>query len=76
MGGTVQFQLNTLALGRKAGQDTQRAFASARWDLRRLTNWGQEITFTAFGRADAYNTSDTAATSVAAYRGVEGFHTR
>ena len=76
LGGTVQFQLNTLALGRKAGQDTQRAFASARWDLRRLTNWGQEVTFTAFGRADAYNTNDTAATNVVAYRGLEGFHSR
>lgn len=76
LGGTVQFQLNTLSLGRKAGQDTQRAFASARWDLRRLTNWGQEITFTAFGRADAYNADDTSATNIAAYRGIEGFHTR
>lgn len=74
--GTVQFQLNTLALGRKAGQDTQRAFASARWDLRRLTNWGQEITLTAFARTDAYNTSDTAATNVVNYRGLEGFQTR
>ena len=76
LGGTVQFQLNTLALGRKAGQDTQRAFASARWDLRRLTNWGQEVTFTAFARADAYNTNDTVATNVVRYRGLEGFHSR
>ncbi|SEJ00928.1 LPS-assembly protein [Sphingomonas sp. OV641] len=76
LGGTVQFQLNTLALGRKAGQDTQRAFASARWDLRRLTNWGQEVTFTAFARADAYNTNDTAATEITSYRGVEGFQSR
>lgn len=76
LGGTVQFQLNTLALGRKAGQDTQRAFASARWDLRRLTNWGQEVTFTAFGRADAYNTNDTLATNVTSYRGIEGFQSR
>ncbi|WBH16550.1 LPS-assembly protein LptD [Sphingomonas radiodurans] len=76
LGGTVQFQLNTLALGRKAGQDTQRAFASARWDLRRFTNWGQEITFTAFARADAYNTNDTIATNVVNYRGIEGFQSR
>ena len=76
LGGTVQFQLNTLALGRKAGQDTQRAFASARWDLRRLTNWGQEVTLTAFARADAYNTNDTVATNVVAYRGLEGFQSR
>lgn len=76
LGGTVQLHVNTLAIGRKAGQDTQRAFASARWDLRRLTNWGQEVTFTAFARGDAYNTSDTAATRIASYRGLDGFHTR
>ena len=75
-GGTVQLQVNSLAIGRKDGQDTQRAFASARWDLRRLTNWGQEVTFTAFGRADAYNANDTLATAVASYRGTEGFQTR
>ena len=76
LGGTLKFQLNTLALGRKAGQDTQRAFASARWDLRRITNWGQEVTFTAFARADAYNTNDTAATNIVNYRGLEGFQSR
>lgn len=76
LGGTFQFQLNSLAIGRKAGQDTQRAFASARWDLRRITNWGQEVTLTAFARADAYNASDVAATSVAAYRGLAGFQSR
>lgn len=76
LGGTVQFQLNSLALSRKAGQDTQRAFGSARWDLRRLTNWGQEVTLTAYGRADAYNTDGSAATAIASYRGIEGFQTR
>jgi LPS-assembly protein len=34
---TFELQLNTLAIGRTAGQDTQRAFAGARWDLRGLT---------------------------------------
>lgn len=76
LGGTVQLQLNTLSLARKAGQDTQRAFVGARWDLRRLTNWGQEITLTAYGRADAYNTDHTLATNVVNYRGIEGFQTR
>ncbi|UVO49206.1 LPS assembly protein LptD [Sphingomonas sp. SUN019] len=76
LGGTVQFQLNSLALSRKDGQDTQRAFGSARWDLRRLTNWGQEVTLTAYGRADAYNTDGSAATAIASYRGIEGFQTR
>jgi LPS-assembly protein len=76
LGGTFTFQANSLALGRNTGQDTQRAFGSARWDLRGITAWGQEVTLTAFGRADAYNTSDIAATSVVSYRGLEGFHTR
>jgi LPS-assembly protein len=75
-GGVLSLQANTLAIGRKAGQDTQRAFASAEWNLRRLTNWGQEVTLTAFARGDAYNTSDTAATAVASYRGLDGFQTR
>ena len=73
LGGVVEAQVNTLAIGRTAGQDTQRAFTSVRWDLRRLTPWGQEITLTAFGRADLYHASDTAATTVTSYRGREGF---
>ncbi len=73
LGGRFQLQLNTLALTRTDGQDTQRAFASLQWDLRRLTRWGQEVTFTAFARGDAYNTDDTLLTSVASYRGNEGF---
>ena len=76
VGGKVQLQLNTLALTRTDGQDTQRAFASVQWDLRRLTNWGQEVTFTAFARADAYNTNDTLATTNVSYRGLEGFQKR
>jgi LPS-assembly protein len=76
LGGTIQLQLNSLALSRAAGQDTQRAFAGARWDLRRLTYWGQEVTLTAYGRADAYNTDGSAATAIASYRGIEGFQTR
>lgn len=76
MGGLLTVQVNTLAIGRKAGQDTQRAFTSAKWEMRRLTNWGQEVTLTAFGRGDLYNASDTLATTVPSYRGLEGFHTR
>jgi LPS-assembly protein len=76
VGGRFQLQLNTLALTRTDGQDTQRAFASLQWDLRRLTNWGQEVTFTAFARGDLYNTSDTLATTNLSYRGLEGFHQR
>jgi LPS-assembly protein len=76
VGGRFEFQLNSLALGRSAGQDSQRAFASARWDLRKLTSWGQEITLTAYGRADAYNAHDTLLTTIASYRGNEGFQFR
>ncbi len=76
IGGRFEVQLNTLALTRPEGQDTQRAFASARWDLRRITNWGQEVTFTAFARGDVYNANDTLATTVASYRGDDGISTR
>nr|WP_277991207.1 LPS assembly protein LptD [Sphingomonas panni] len=73
LGGVAQVQLNTLALTRTEGQDTQRAFLAARWDLTRYTPLGQEVTFTAYGRADAYNALDTIDTAVASYRGDEGF---
>ncbi len=76
IGGRFEFQVNTLAIGRSDGQDTQRAFASAKWDLRRLTNWGQEVIFTAYARGDLYNATETNLTTIASYRGEEGFHTR
>lgn len=76
LGGRLQLQLNSLALTRTGGQDTQRAFASLQWDLRRLTNWGQEVTFTAYARADAYNTSNSLSTAVPSYRGIDGFRGR
>ena len=44
LGGKVELQANSLAILRIDGQDTQRAFASARWDLRRITGMGQELT--------------------------------
>lgn len=76
VGGRVELEVNTLALTRTDGQDTQRAFASATWELRRLTNWGQEITLTAYGRGDVYNANDTIDTTIASYRGDEGVHGR
>jgi len=75
-GSVLQVQLNTLALDRTAGQDTQRAFASAEWNLRRITPWGQEVTLTAYGRGDLYRANDTIATTIDAYRGQEGVHGR
>lgn len=75
-GSKLELQLNSLAIGRSAGQDTQRAFASARWDLRRITPFGQEVTLTGYLRGDIYNASDTLDTAVVSYRGSEGFSTR
>jgi LPS-assembly protein len=75
-GGTLQLQGNSLSILRIDGQDTQRAFASAEWDLRRLTPWGQQVTLTAFGRGDIYHTDDAESTDVAIYRGTNGWHAR
>lgn len=75
-GGKVELQLNTLAIGRSSGQDTQRAFASARWDLRRLTSLGQEFTLTALARGDVYNSSNNALTNTLVYRGESGLQAR
>ncbi|MEZ5710687.1 MAG: LPS assembly protein LptD [Blastomonas sp.] len=76
LGGKVEFQVNTLAIGRTTGQDSQRAFASARWDMRRLTRWGQEFTLTAYGRADLYNSDENLLSPTAIYRGNRGVQTR
>jgi len=76
LGGVIQLQANSLSIIRTEGQDTQRAFAGARWDLRRYTPLGQEITFTAYSRFDVYHTSDVESTSVAIYRGDPGWQGR
>ena len=39
-GGTIELQANSLGIIRTEGQDTQRAFASARWDRRFITPLG------------------------------------
>ena len=75
-GGIVELQANSLSIIRVDGQDTQRAFASARWDMRRLTPWGQELDLTAYARGDVYHTDDAASTEVAIYRGSDGWHGR
>jgi LPS-assembly protein len=75
-GGRLEFQANSLSILRIEGQDTQRAFASAEWDLRRLTPWGQEFTLTAYGRGDIYHTDDSVSTVVPIYRGLDGWHAR
>ena len=75
-GGTLQLQANSLSIIRIEGQDTERAFASAEWDLRRLTPWGQQVTFTAYGRGDVYHTDEAGSTLVPIYRGENGWHAR
>lgn len=74
--GHVEVQANSLSILRTSGQDSQRAFASARWERRSITALGQELVLTAYGRADLYRTNDTELTPTAIYRGDEGWSTR
>ena len=76
LGGRIQLQANSLAITRTSGQDTQRAFASAQWDLRRLSPWGQEVTVTALARGDVYHSDENALTATAIYRGNPGWQAR
>ncbi|KHK91816.1 LPS-assembly protein LptD [Novosphingobium malaysiense] len=75
-GGKIETQLNTLGISRTDGQDTQRAFASAQWSLRRITGMGQEVTLTTLARGDVYHSDENAATSTVIYRGDPGWQTR
>lgn len=76
VGGEIDVQLNTLAIGRTQGQDTQRAFAAAQWSGRTVTPMGQRVTLTALGRADVYHTDDILLTETPAYRGDAGVQAR
>lgn len=76
LGGQVELQANSLAILRIDGQDTQRAFASARWDMRTLTGMGQELVFTAFARGDAYHSDENDETLIGIYRGDGGWQFR
>ncbi|TNE56015.1 MAG: LPS-assembly protein LptD [Sphingomonadales bacterium] len=75
-GGTVEFQANTLSLARQDGQDTQRAFASTRWDMRTLTGMGQVVTLTALARGDVYHSDENGFTTTEIYRGNSGWQGR
>lgn len=75
-GGRIELQANSLNILRAEGQDTQRAFASARWDRRMLTPFGQEVTLTAFARGDVYYSSDNLFTATPTYRGESGLQGR
>ncbi len=76
LGGTVELQANSLALFRTEGQDTQRAFVSAEWERRSITDWGQVLILTGLLRGDLYHTSDVTATSTPSYRGDPGWQER
>jgi LPS-assembly protein len=74
--GRLEVQANSLAILRTDGQDTQRAFAGARWDRRSLTRWGQELILTAYARGDVYHSTDNLLTATAIYRGEPGWKAR
>ncbi|GAA4014606.1 LPS assembly protein LptD [Sphingomonas swuensis] len=76
LGGRVELQANSLAVFRREGQDSQRAFAGARWDLRRLTRMGQEVLLTGYVRGDIYHSDENQLTSTVFYRGEEGWRGR
>jgi LPS-assembly protein len=76
LGGRFDLQLNTVAIGRTSGQDTQRAFAGLRWDMRQITRWGQEVIFTGYARGDVYHSDESARTLTASYRGGDGWQAR
>jgi LPS-assembly protein len=76
LGGKFEMQVNSLALTRSSGQDTQRAFARGQWSLREITPWGQEVTFTGLVRGDVYHSDENELTTTALYAGESGWHTR
>jgi len=76
LGGQVELQANTLAITRAEGQNTQRAFVRAQWDLRRITSLGQEVTLTGLVRGDVYHSSDNLLTATQSYSGIPGWQAR
>lgn len=76
LGGRIETQVNTMALTRVDGQDTQRAFAATQWSLRKLTGMGQEVTLTGLVRGDVYHSDENDLTPTALYRGQAGWEGR
>jgi LPS-assembly protein len=74
--GRIELQLNSLALYRPKGQDTQRAFAAASWERRAITGLGQELLLTAYARGDVYHSSQNGLTDTIVYRGAPGWQAR
>lgn len=76
LGGVLQLQANSLAITRTNGQDTQRAFAGAEWNLRTLSGLGQEVTFTGYLRGDVYHSNDRLLNPIPRYAGDAGWQAR
>ena len=76
LGGTLSLQANSLAITRSGGEDTQRAFASAQWNLSRITGLGQVVTLTGLLRGDLTHASSVALADSAIYAGAPGWHAR
>jgi LPS-assembly protein len=76
LGGRIQLQVNSLGISRTNGQDTQRAFASAQWDLTKITPLGQQVTFTALVRGDIYHSDHNDLTPTLTYQGLPGWQSR
>ena len=76
LGGKVEIDVNSLALTRTDRQDTQRALASATWNLHTITAGGQELTLTTLLRGDIYHASDTALTTNPVDQGLPGWQAR
>ena len=76
IGGKVELQANSLGIIRGDGQDSQRAFAGARWDLRKITVAGLDTTLTGLVRGDVYHSDENFRTATAAYRGTPGWQAR
>ena len=75
-GGHVDLQLNSLAVMRKLGQETERAFAQAQWSKRSITQLGQVLTLTGLVRGDVYHSDGNALNPTPLYRGNEGWEAR
>lgn len=76
IGGKLELEINSLALSRSAGQNTQRALARAQWDLSTVTAGGQEITFTTLLRGDIYHSDKNTLTANTLYQGLPGWEAR
>lgn len=76
LGGQIELQANSLAITRTEGQDTQRAFARAEWNMRRITGLGQEVTVTGLLRGDIYHSDNNLLNPTPSYRGENGWQGR